>query len=39
MKKLMTGNLFVFYDAQDSGCESEALEDSLLLVVRYPSKP
>ncbi|PIY97184.1 MAG: signal peptidase I [Candidatus Kerfeldbacteria bacterium CG_4_10_14_0_8_um_filter_42_10] len=29
---------FVFYDASQTSHESEALEDSLLLVVRYPSK-
>ena len=29
---------FVFYDASQTSHEAEALEDSLLLVVRYPSK-
>lgn len=28
---------FVFYDASQTSHEAEALEDSLLLVVRYPS--
>ncbi len=29
---------FVFYDASETSHEAEALEDSLLFVVRYPSK-
>ncbi len=29
---------FVFYDASQTSHEAEALEDSLLLVIRYPSK-